>query len=44
MCIVNWGGGGGEAYFKYILNSTIYYLCEKRMHETHIDLSENFFF
>lgn len=37
-------GGGGEASFKYILNSTIYYLCEKQIHETHIDLSENFFF
>ena len=49
MCIVNGGGGGGggvggDAYFKYVLNSTIYYLCEKQIHETHIDLSENFFF
>ena len=38
------GGGGGEGGVKNILNSTIYYLCEKQIHETHIDLSENFFF
>ena len=38
------GGGGGGASFNYILKRTIYYLCEKQIHETHIDLSENFFF
>ena len=28
------GGGGGKAYFKYILNNTIY-LCEKQIHANH---------